>query len=187
MFLYGPAAAGKLTVGRSLAALTGYPLFHNHLVVDAVGAVFPFGSPSFVDLRHRFWVDVFREAAREGRSLIFTFTPEPTVPARFLPDVFKAVEGRGRVRFVSLRCPLNEQERRIEDPSRAEFNKLRSRETLLRIRAEEVPSQFEMPPAEVEIDTSLSSPEASAARIVDSLGLRAESPHRTFATSANPL
>lgn len=46
VFIHGPAASGKLTVAKELAALTGYPLFHNHLIVDALLAVFPFGSPS---------------------------------------------------------------------------------------------------------------------------------------------
>src|ERR1700744_3598970 len=55
VFIHGPAAAGKLTVGKALAALTGYPLFHNHLIVDAVAAVFPFGSAAFVRLRQDFW------------------------------------------------------------------------------------------------------------------------------------
>ncbi len=40
VFIYGPPASGKLTVARELAALTGYKLFHNHLVVEALrGAV----------------------------------------------------------------------------------------------------------------------------------------------------
>lgn len=36
LFIYGPPASGKLTVAREPAALTGYRLFHNHLVVDAL-------------------------------------------------------------------------------------------------------------------------------------------------------
>jgi cytidylate kinase len=36
LFLYGPAASGKLTIARELTTLTGFALFHNHLVVDAV-------------------------------------------------------------------------------------------------------------------------------------------------------
>ena len=92
VFIYGEAAAGKLTVARVLASLTGLPLFHNHLVVDAVGAVFPFGSESFVRLREQFWMDVFRAAAEEDRSLIFTFTPEPTVDESFAARVRTLVE-----------------------------------------------------------------------------------------------
>jgi len=32
VFLYGPPAAGKYTIGRELASLTGLALFHNILL-----------------------------------------------------------------------------------------------------------------------------------------------------------
>jgi cytidylate kinase len=38
--IYGPSAAGKHTVGRQLAKLTGYKFFYNHLTVDVVRALF---------------------------------------------------------------------------------------------------------------------------------------------------
>ena len=53
IFIYGPVASGKLTIARLVSERTGLPLFHNHLVVDAVAAVFPFGSEAFVILRER--------------------------------------------------------------------------------------------------------------------------------------
>ena len=68
IFLHGPAAAGKLTTARALEALLGHPVFHNHLVVDTLTTVFPFGSEPFVRLREEFWLQVFTEAARSGRS-----------------------------------------------------------------------------------------------------------------------
>lgn len=66
VFIYGPVAVGKLTVAREVEKLAGLPLFHNHLVVDAVGAVFPFGSEAFIRLRESFWIQTFVEAARSG-------------------------------------------------------------------------------------------------------------------------
>ena len=76
IFIHGPAAAGKLTVGRALEDLTGFRLFHNHLVVDTLLSVFPFGTPSFVALREQIWLSVFEAAAKDGISTIFTFAPE---------------------------------------------------------------------------------------------------------------
>ena len=52
IFVYGMPASGKLTVARELAELTGYKLFHNHLVVDLLLSVFAFGSDGFVELRN---------------------------------------------------------------------------------------------------------------------------------------
>jgi hypothetical protein len=53
VFLHGPAASGKLTVARALEAAVGFPVFHNHLVVDLLTTVFPPGcgsnSPSASD------------------------------------------------------------------------------------------------------------------------------------------
>jgi hypothetical protein len=84
VFLHGPAASGKLTVGRELSRLPGYRLVNKHLVVEAIAAVFVFGSEPFVRLREGTWLSVFSEAARQGVSLIFTFAPEKTVRESFV-------------------------------------------------------------------------------------------------------
>jgi len=47
IFISGQVASGKLTIARELSARRNVALFHNHLVVDAVSAVFPFGSEPF--------------------------------------------------------------------------------------------------------------------------------------------
>ena len=135
IFIYGPPASGKLSVGRLLAERTGIALFHNHLVVDAVAAVFPFGSPEFVRLREQFWLDTFAAAARSGRSLIFTFAPEASVAEDFPRRVTDLIEREGGVvHFVALTVEEAEQERRIGGQSRAEFGKLRSLELLRELR-----------------------------------------------------
>ncbi len=85
IIIFGPVASGKLTTAGELAALTGLPLFHSHLVVDTVLSVFPFGSEEFVQLRDLFWLAAFEAAAKADHSLIFTFGPEPTVPTDFSP------------------------------------------------------------------------------------------------------
>ena len=45
VILFGLPGVGKLTIAKGLARLRGYRVFHNHLIFDAVEAVFPFGSP----------------------------------------------------------------------------------------------------------------------------------------------
>jgi hypothetical protein len=95
LFIYGPPASGKLTIASQVARQSGYALFHNHLIVDALLAVFPFGSPEFVALREKFWIETIGEAARSGRSLVFTFCPEPTVDAGFSRRVEALVQQAG--------------------------------------------------------------------------------------------
>jgi hypothetical protein len=127
IFLHGAPAVGKLTVAGKLAALTNFRLFHNHLAVDLVSSLFPFGSEPFVILREQIWLAAFAEAARSNVSLIFTFNPERTVRDSFVQETIDAVEGAGgQVVFVELTCAEAELERRIEDASRKEFGKLNS-------------------------------------------------------------
>ena len=166
IFLYGPAAAGKLTVGRALAERTGLPLFHNHLIVDALLAVFPFGSDDFVRLRERFWLETFAAAADAGQSFIFTFAPEASVSPDFPERVSRMIEAKGgRVFFVELALSVEEQERRLTLPSRAEYQKLRSIELLRELRAQFDQCHAAMPPAALTIDTGTLSPDEAAARI----------------------
>jgi hypothetical protein len=163
VFTHGRAAAEKLTTARRLSALIGYPVFHNHLVVDLLTTMFPFGSEPFVLLREQFWLATFAQAASHDRSLIFTFTPEFTVAEGFPARVRAAVElAGGSICFVRLRVSDAEQERRVTDPSRAEFHKLASVPTLRRVAAQPAAEQ---PPVDLDVDTDHSSAEATAALI----------------------
>jgi hypothetical protein len=172
VFLYGPAASGKLTVARELAELTGLPVFHNHLIVDAVASVFPFGSDRFVRLREQFWLVMLREASEAGRSTIFTFAPEPSVIPGFPERVRDTViAGGGTACFIRLTVAPDEQERRIADPGRAAFGKLRSLDLLRRSRADSMACEAAMPEAALTIDTGLVSPPAAARMIATTLDL----------------
>ena len=175
VFLHGPAASGKLTMARALEAKVGFPVFHNHLVVDLLTTVFPFGSDPFIRLREQFWTSVFAEAARVDRSVSFTFTPEATVRPGFADRVKQLIEGGGgRVCFVRLRVSAGEQERRIGLPDRSEFHKLTDVETLRRLR--NYGPDVELPPADLEIDTDSSDASQSAASIAEHFGLTPQAP-----------
>lgn len=166
VFLHGVAASGKLTTALALQELVGYPVFHNHLVVDALTTVFPFGTEPFIRLREQFWLQVFSDAARIDRSLIFTFTPESTVQAGFHDRARAAVESNGgRVAFVRLAVSPREQEQRIGAESRRAFHKLTDVNVLRRLRSYE--EAVEQPPVDIEIDTDTSDPLQTAALIVE--------------------
>ena len=171
VFLHGPPAVGKLTVARALAARTGLKLFHNHLVLDAVTAVFDFRSPGYLALRESIWLDVFAAAARQEVSLIFTFVPETSLAPDFPQRVRAAVEGGGgRLRLVRLTSDIAVQEARIDDPSRGEFAQLRSLTSMRRLRAEGW-LDYPMPPSELTVDTGALLPDEAAGVIAEALGL----------------
>jgi hypothetical protein len=174
IFIHGPAAYGKLTVGRALSALTGIELFHNHLVVDALLEKFRFGDPQFVALRESMWMAVFESAVRQGKSLIFTFQPEPTVAPGFPGRVVDLVAGAGgKVCFIRLQVSITEQERRIDQASRREFRKLTSLTLLRQLRASFDACDAAMPAADLVIDTEAADPATAARRIATVFALPA--------------
>jgi hypothetical protein len=166
IFLHGPAAVGKLTVARELSHMTGFRLFHNHLIVDALTAVFDFGTEPFILLREQIWLSIFREAAQRNVSLIFTFAPERTVEPAFIQQTIDAVESAGgRVLFVALTCPVEELERRLTSTSRAAFGKLRSLDLFRELHQTGAFAYPQLPDSGLSIDTSQMSSREAASQI----------------------
>jgi shikimate kinase len=132
VFLYGPPAAGKLTVGRELATLTGYRLFHNHLTFDLAREIFAIGSEPFQRLVDDLRLHVFTFAAQNGvPGLIFTFVYGSGIDDPFVRRTMSEMEASGaEVCFVQATCPIDELLSRVEDESRREYHKLASPEDL---------------------------------------------------------
>ncbi len=172
LFIYGSAASGKLTVAREVAERTGFALFHNHLIVDALLAVFPFGSEEFVALRERFWIETFRAAVIADRSLVFTFCPELTVDASFPERVRTVVlHAGGAIDFIRLEVSEEEQERRLVDPSRT-GGKLRDVLLFRSLRSDFAAAMGSMPAPKLSIDTTVSHPAEAADQILATIGLK---------------
>lgn len=131
VYLYGPPAAGKLTIAENLRDLTGFRLFHNHLTVNAVREVFEFRSPPFVEVLHRIRLDVFGTAMRAGVSLIFTNSSAWGGPGgrqrfeAFAEEAAQVIETAGGVTlFVRVTAPLELLEARLGNQSRRAHGKL---------------------------------------------------------------
>ena len=74
VLIFGPPAVGKMTVGAALSELTGWPLFHDHLTIEAVLPVFGFDHPAFWPIVLDFRARIFNDAIRHGLpGLIYTF------------------------------------------------------------------------------------------------------------------
>jgi hypothetical protein len=173
IFIYGMPATGKLTVAQELAKLTGYKLFHNHMVVDLLLSSLEFGSAQFIRLREKIWLGVFREAAKaQVPGLIFTFNPEKTVTPGFVQQASETLAQQGgRIDFVELVCPLDELRRRMAGKSRLKYRKLNSLELFDKLEAEGQFDTAHMPRAAVTIDTSIMAPTEAAEHIRASLTL----------------
>jgi hypothetical protein len=146
--------------------MTGFRLFHNHLIVDALTAVFDFGTEPFTVLREQIWIAIFREAAQRNVSLIFTFTPEQTVRPSFIQHSVDAVESAGgRMLFVALDCPIEQLEQRIESASRAALGKLRSLALFRELHQAGAFAYPPLPDSELSIDTNQILPREAALKI----------------------
>ncbi|MCX5443815.1 hypothetical protein [Streptomyces sp. NBC_00063] len=74
LYIVGPPAVGKATVGHEIATRTGLRLFHNHMAIEPVLRFFDFGSPAFVRLVDGFRQSLIEEvAASDLPGLIFTY------------------------------------------------------------------------------------------------------------------
>jgi mannose-6-phosphate isomerase-like protein (cupin superfamily) len=156
VFLFGPAASGKHTVGSQLSKLSGLPLFHNHLAVDAAKALFEFGSPGFNRTRATLWHTAFSEAAADQRSFIFTFHPEASVDPALVEELVSSIEAPGgRVLFVELVCPRETVIQRLDSPSRAAFGKLTDPQLYCSLEAQGAFEFPPLPPPALRIDTSV--------------------------------
>ncbi len=97
-------------MGLELSAQTGFPLFHNHVSIEAVLPVFEFGTPEFNRLVGRFRDQMFREAAGSALpGLIFTMMWGFGLPSElaFVEEVKSIFEAQGgRVVFAELEADL---------------------------------------------------------------------------------
>lgn len=109
LWVIGPPAVGKMTVGAEIARLAGFRLFHNHMTIDLLTPFFAFGTPEFLRLIERVRVAFFDECAEAGMRVIFTAGWRFDQPAdRDEVDRYcEPYRQRGhRVSFLELRAPL---------------------------------------------------------------------------------
>ena len=132
LYLVGPPAVGKMTVGHEVAARTGMRLFHNHHSIDLALRFFDYGTPAFgrlvADFRRRIFEEV---AASELPGLIFTYVwafddPRDAAAVERSAEIFR--RHGGRVMFAELeasrevRLRRNETEFRLaEKPSKRDL------------------------------------------------------------------
>lgn len=167
IFLYGPPAAGKLTVANELSALTGFKVFHNHVSFDLAAAFFELWTRGFVRVVDGVRMLLFEVAAGEGvDGLIFTFVYASPGDDRFVESVIEVVEGKlGEVCFVRLTCEKAVLEERVVSPERRKFGKIAAVEQLRKLMERRElfsPIPFR---ESLTIDSSLMTPAEAAAKI----------------------
>ena len=116
IFIYGPPAAGKLTVANELSERTGLKVFHNHMAFDLAASILG-GAPEHAALVERkIRLLVFEAAAAARVGIIFTFVYGHPDDLSFVEEVEAIADTAGsRMCFVQLIPELHELERRVEE------------------------------------------------------------------------
>lgn len=175
IFIYGPPAVGKYTVGRALAELTGYKFFHNHLTVDVARPIFgdvKDEAEHRIELLSRLRLVVFETVARLGINTIFTCGYIPNVGPTFVPDVIKTITaGGGTIHFVRLTAPDKVLFKRVDGHSRHRLHKRTDPEFLKQKLTDYDMHAVIDYPSSIEIDTSALTPQQSARHIIEAFKL----------------
>lgn len=106
--LIGAPAVGKTTVGQTLCHVTGFHLFHGHVVGDVLTPYFPFGTPSFRRLTQAWRRLFFEEAFTAGLHVVTTVAWRFDLPedAETIGSWIEPYRTGGRVLCVELIAPL---------------------------------------------------------------------------------
>jgi tRNA uridine 5-carbamoylmethylation protein Kti12 len=124
IFIYGPPAAGKLTVARELAKITSFAIFDDHPAINSLQDVFGDLPQSMDKVVEQIRLAVLEEAARENVDLIFTFAYAHPDDMPYVRRICEAVERHdGAVCLVQLTCSSDAQEARVmhldRDPTKS--------------------------------------------------------------------
>jgi len=133
VFLYGPPAVGKLTVARAIADRLPFKVLHNHVTIDAVTEVLPFGSDTFWRVVGRFRRDLVTAAAEGNIDLIYTYVFAPGDEQHVADIVSPYEKAGGVVSFVQLLAPREVLLQRVLAESRRQYGKPTDPATLERM------------------------------------------------------
>lgn len=122
LFIVGPPAVGKMSVGQAIAERTDLRLFHNHISIEVALRYFDFGTPAFhrvnATIRGRIVEEV---AASDLAGLVFTYVWDFGDPSD--QDAVEAFakpfhDRGGRVLFLELEADQDERLVRNEGATR---------------------------------------------------------------------
>jgi hypothetical protein len=169
--LYGPPAAGKLSVARALERHHGLRVIHNHLSVDAVLPLFDFGTAPFVELTTQIRLLLYAAAAQHGLDVVSTFVYAHGEDDEHLERMVRAARSAGAdvilVQLLPNRAALDE---RIGAASRVGTKKLTDAAVLGRLMMEhDVTSPA--PGTALTVDNTSISADAVARMIAQHIGI----------------
>ena len=136
--MYGPIAAGKLTVAKVLSNKLQYTLTHNHAINDVVDHLFTRGTKENGNVKEFLRNYLMEQAVKAGISLVTTYTyshdfvyPSGVTEQQFVQNHKKKLTRLG-ARFLPIHLKAADREllRRVSTDSRKRFGKLKDKKIL---------------------------------------------------------
>lgn len=163
VLIYGPPAAGKLTVARLLAERYGMVLLDNHLTVDVALRVLEFGAPRFWKLVESLRGLLFEATAAAGKHSVSTLVFAHPNDRAYVARVEEMAARCGvELSCVQLRPPVDVLHQRVSSESRRRTPKIHDEETLRSVLA-----SHDLYTPINETDLSIDNSETSPGEVVD--------------------
>ncbi|HVZ11542.1 MAG TPA: AAA family ATPase [Patescibacteria group bacterium] len=124
VLLYGPPAVGKLTVSAELSKITGYKIFHNHMMLNPLSEIFGYDSNSRKILEKEFRTRIVEEAINSDINLIVTGVIIKQNLVFYTNLIKKVGNGRGNLFLVQLTAPMQTLEDRVLNTTRKQNHKI---------------------------------------------------------------
>jgi cytidylate kinase len=176
--IIGPPASGKAAVGSSLAQITGFRLFHNHMTAEPAAALFGWGTPLFGEALTEIRLSLLSKALAHPQmpAIIFTFVWAFDVPTdnHFMAQLVELFRSSHcKVFFVELVATLQARVDREGTPLRLSLKPAKRDVERARALHAEYDGKYQMnsnndfpyPDSHLIVDTERHTP-AEAARLV---------------------
>lgn len=134
VILYGPPAAGKLTIAQELAKIADIKVFHNHQVIDMIEPIVSRQYSDFAKLIYQTQRNIIEAAVAANHTNVVTTFPYASNLERdieFMSGIVSASRDHGAEVFpVFLKCSLKTLRRRATEPSRKSHGKITTVEVM---------------------------------------------------------
>ena len=181
--IIGPPASGKAAIGQSLAELTGFRLFHNHMTAEPAAALFGWGTPMCGEAATEVRLALLSKALNHPRQpdIIFTFVWafDQAADNQFMARLVQLFESSAQqVFFVELTASKQARIEREGTPLRLSLKPAKQDVGRARALHDVVDAkhqmnsrgQFPYPDRHIIIDTERQSPVGSAQLIAQHFG-----------------
>ncbi|WP_299741876.1 hypothetical protein [uncultured Tateyamaria sp.] len=170
----GWPGAGKKAIGRRVAECLGGRLIHNHLMLDAARALYARDTPESIAMREEVRNLILAHARRLPDDVPIVLTDaladEPAAKPLFQPTLDLARDRNAPLHLFVLDLSIDENQRRLSDPSRTGGDKLTDGDVLKTIRSRE---KLFVPTSAIVLDVTKLSAQSAA----DKVCMHLERPH----------